>query len=438
MNERLLQFIWQFQYFDTRSLTTCEEEAVLIIDPGKWNRDQGPDFTAARINIGATTWSGNVELHVLASDWYRHQHQHDPRYSSIILHVVWRYDLQHRDALPGVPTLELQGRVAGVLLNRYEHLMQSTRFVPCEKSIHQVKPLLWINWKERLAIERLHRKSATILTLLQQSKHHWEEIFWWLIARNFGMLVNADAFEMIARSLPLTLLVRHKQQIHQLEALLFGQAGLLQGRFTESYPLLLQKEYKFYRKKYGLRQVAVPLKMLRMRPSSFPTVRLAQLAMLLHTTDQLLPAVLQKDSLRELRTLLNVTANDYWHYHYRFEQACELKIKHVGEDMVNNVLINTVIPVLFAYGSYHNEQGRIQKALRWLEETEPENNRIVRGGKAAGIAAKTAFDTQALIELKTNYCDYKRCLDCNVGNAVLNKDAGDGNDERRGTSAPPL
>ena len=419
MNERLLQFIWQFQYFDTRSLTTCEEEAVQISDPGKWNRDQGPDFTAARISIGATSWSGNVEIHVLASDWYRHQHQYDPRYGNVILHVVWKHDLQRADALRDIPTLELQGRVAGVLLDRYEHLMQSPRFVPCEKSIQQVKPLLWINWKERLAIERLHRKADTILALLQQSKHHWEETFWWLIARNFGMLVNADAFEMIARSLPLTTLVRHKQQIHQLEALLFGQAGLLQGRFTESYPLLLQKEYRFYRKKYGLRQVAVPVKMLRMRPSSFPTVRLAQLAMLLHTVDHLLLAVLEKEALQELRDLLNVTANDYWHYHYRFDQAGALKIKHAGEDMVNNVLINTVIPVLYAYGSYHNEQTRIQKALRWLEETDPENNRIIRGWKAAGIPAKTAFDTQALIELKTNYCDYKRCLDCNVGNALL-------------------
>ena len=419
MNERLLQFIWQFQYFDTRSLVTREGEHLQIIHPGKWNRDQGPDFTAAKIVIGSTTWSGNVELHVLASDWYRHQHQHDQQYGNVILHVVWKYDLQPHNALHRMAGLELQPRVATILLERYERLLHNTHFVPCEKSIHQVKPLVWINWKERLLAERLSRKSAAILQCLQQSKHHWEETFWWMIARNFGMPVNADAFETMARSLPLKILVRHKHQIHQLEALLFGQAGLLHGRFTESYPLLLQKEYKYYLKKYGLRPVTGSVKMLRMRPSSFPTVRLAQLAMLIHTSDHLLAAVLQKDSLNELTALLHVTANDYWHYHYRFEQASDKSIKQVGNDMISNLLVNTVVPVLFAYGSYHNDQASIQKALRWLEEIKPEKNKLIRGWDQIGIASKTAYDSQALIELKTNYCDYKRCLDCSVGCAVL-------------------
>ena len=424
MNERLLQFIWQFQYFNTRSLSTQEGEPLLIIHPGKWNRDQGPDFTAAKINVGNTTWSGNVELHVLASDWYRHRHQHDQQYNNVILHVVWKYDLQQHNVLPHIPTFEIQPRVANILLDRYESLMHSTCFVPCEKSIYLAKLLLWMNWKERLLAERLHRKSVLILEYLQQSKYHWEETFWWMIARNFGMPVNADAFETMARSLPLKILVRHKQQIHQLEALLFGQAGLLHARFTESYPLLLQKEYLYYRKKYGLQRVTGSVKMLRMRPSSFPTVRLAQLAMLIHTSDHLLQAVLEKESLKELVALLNVTANDYWHYHYRFEQPCAINIKRVGDDMVNNMLINTVVPFLFAYGRYHNDQSHIQKALRWLEEIKPEKNRITQGWKERGIESKTAFDTQALIELKANYCDYKRCLDCAVGNVVLNRDSG--------------
>lgn len=422
MHERLLQFIWQFQYFDSRSLDTLEDEPLLILDPGKRNRDQGPDFTAAKISVGNTIWSGNVEIHVLASDWYRHRHQHDPRYSNVVLHVVWKYDLQAHNVLTGVPTLELQPRVAGILLDRYELLMHSTLFVPCEKSLLTIKPLLWVNWKERLLAERLCRKRDTIMLYLQQSNYHWEEIFWWLIARNFGMLVNADAFELIARSLPLKILVRHKQQIHQLETLLFGQAGLLNSRFTESYPLLLQREYKFYGKKYGLRQVTGSVKMLRMRPSSFPTVRLAQLAMLIHTSDHLLSAVLEKESLKEMTALLNVSANDYWHYHYRFGEAGDLKVKQVGSDMVNNILINTIVPFLFAYGNYHQKQTHVAKALRWLDELSPENNRITRGWATSGIRSKSAFDSQALLELKTNYCDYKRCLDCHVGNALLRID----------------
>ncbi|MBE7172709.1 MAG: DUF2851 family protein [Williamsia sp.] len=419
MNEELLQFIWQFQYFDLRSLATLEEDALQIIHPGKRNHDQGPDFISAKISVGGIAWSGNVEIHVLASDWYRHGHQHDERYNNVILHVVWKYDLTAHNLLAGIPSLELQSRVSMLLLNRYETLLHSTLFVPCVKSMGKINPLLLLNWKERLLAERLQRKSAAIMLLLEQSKYHWEETFWWLIARSFGMLVNADAFELIARSISLTILVRHKQQIHQLEALLFGQAGLLHGRFMEKYPLLLQKEYRFYRKKYGLKQVAVAVKMLRMRPSSFPTVRLAQLAMLIHTSDHLLSAVLEKDSLKDVANLLDISANDYWHYHYRFEEATNLQVKHIGSEMISNILINTLVPILFTYGSYHREQAYIDKALRWLDELLPEKNKITRGWAANGIHCKTAFDSQALLELKTNYCDYKRCLECHVGNALL-------------------
>ena len=421
MTERLLQFIWQLQYFNPKELQTLEGERLYIADPGKLNKDQGPDFSTAKIQVGNTIWSGNIEIHILASDWYKHHHQQDRHYSNVILHVVWEYDLEEKSVLHGIPTLELQPRVASILLDRYEQMMNNTCFVPCEKSLGYVKDLIWSNWKDRLLVERLQRKSAYVLELLQQTNYHWEETFWWMIARSFGMLVNADAFESIARSIPVNLLVRHKNQIHQLEALLFGQAGLLSRRLTESYPLLLQKEYRFLKKKYRLKQVTVSLKFLRMRPSSFPSVRLAQLAMLIHTSNHLLSAIIEKNTLDEVKALLNVTANDYWHYHYRFDEESERKVKSLGDDMINNILINTIIPVLFAYGTYRKENVHIAKVMHWMEELSAEKNRVTNGWAQCGITSKNALDSQALLELKMNYCDYKRCLDCNVGNALLKR-----------------
>ena len=257
LNERLLQFIWQFQYFNKNELATTNAEPVQVINPGQNNSNQGPDFGNAKIIIGATTWAGSVELHINTSDWQRHKHQDDKNYNNVILHVVWEDDgsrntvpaNNERNSVPlSVPILELKSRVAKILLQRYEELMNSTSFIPCEKSIALVPDITWKSWKERLLAERLIRKAAIVETYLQQNNHHWEETFWWLLARNFGMKVNGDAFEAVARSLPLTILAKHKNQIHQLEALLLGQAGLLNQNFEEDYPILLQKKNtRFYK-----------------------------------------------------------------------------------------------------------------------------------------------------------------------------------------------
>ncbi len=419
MTEKLLQFIWHLQYFNRSELQTEQGEPLQIIHSGTWNSNQGPDFLSAKIRIGETTWAGNIELHMLTSDWFRHCHQTDSNFQNIILHVVWKNDEPTATSHYYLPVFELQSRVSVLLLQRYEDWMNSVRFVPCEKSLPVVNELTWLKWKERLLVERLQRKSTYILQLYQQNIQHWEETFWWMIARNFGIRVNADAFEAIAHSIPINILTKHKGQIHQLEALLFGQAGLLNARFKEDYPRMLQKEYRFLQKKYRLQKVFVPLKFLRMRPSAFPSVRLAQLTMLIHNATHLFSKIKEIRLLKEVRDLLDITANDYWHYHYRFGELSDYKIKSLGEDMVNNILINTIVPVLYAYGAYHNEDTYKNKALCWLEEIAPENNRITKGWKETGISNHKAYDSQALIELKTQYCDHKRCLECGVGNALL-------------------
>jgi hypothetical protein len=417
MTERLLQFIWRLQYFDKRELTTLAGEPLRILAPGEYNSNQGPDFQQARIRIRQTTWAGNVELHLKTSDWNKHRHQHDQHYENVILHVVW----QHDAFCNNTPVLELESRISKLLLRRYDELMNSSSFIPCEKMIHTIPELTWKSWKDRLLAERLLRKADRVKQLLQENHTNWEETFWWLLARGFGTPVNAEAFEAMARSVPLSLLAKHKNQLVTLEALLLGQAGLLEDEYTDEYPRLLQREYQFYRKKYRLRPSAVPVFFLRMRPPNFPTVRLAQLAALVKGSSHLFTRVKEAGSVEQVRDWLSVTANDYWHTHYSFETSVPFKPKKPGAAFVDTLIINTISPVLFAYGDYHREQACKNKALLWLEQTAPEQNYLTRGFKQLGVENLNAFDSQALIELKNEYCNKKRCLDCGVGSDLLKR-----------------
>ena len=415
MTERLLQFIWQFQYFNKGELQTTAGEEIQIISQGTYNTNQGPDFTDAKIKIGKTIWAGNIELHLLSSDWQRHNHHFDKNYENVILHVVWEDDFPNYN----IPVLNLKNRIAKALLQRYEGLMNAQGFIPCEKMIETVKPIVLESWKERLLAERLTRKSASIEAYLNQNNYHWEETFWWLLAKNFGIKINAETFETMAQTIPVSVLAKHKNQIHQLEALLMGQANLLNEKFTDDYPVMLQKEYRFYKGKYKLRQNGFTSFFLRMRPGNFPTVRLAQLAMLVHQSEHLFSKIKDTRSVKDVKQWLDVTANDYWHYHYRFDEPSSFKKKNLGEAMIDNVLINTVCTLLFAYGHFNKEQKFKDRALQWMEEITAEANSITKGFQQAGLQNKNARDSQALIELKNEYCSKKRCLDCAVGNALL-------------------
>jgi hypothetical protein len=415
MTERLLQFIWQFQYFNKGELKTISGEELQIIFPGNYNTNQGPDFTDAKIKIGKTTWAGSIELHLKASDWNKHNHQHDKNYNNVVLHVVWENDFPNYN----IPVLNLENRIARSLLQRYEELMNAQGFIACQGLVSSTKPIILQSWKERLLAERLIRKSVTVETFLNQNNQHWEETFWWLLARNFGIKINSDAFESMARSIPVNILAKHKNQIHQLEALLMGQANLLNAKFAEDYPVMLQKEYVFYKKKYNLTPIGLAPYFLRMRPGNFPTIRLAQLAMLIHNAEHLFSKIKEASRLTDVKKWLDVTANDYWHYHYRFDEASGFRKKNLGAAMIDNILINTVCTVLFAYGHFHKEQKYKDKALCWLEEITAESNSITKGFQQFGLESKNAHDSQALIELRNEYCSKKRCLDCAIGNALL-------------------
>jgi hypothetical protein len=416
MTERLLQYIWQFQYFNRSNLVTEEGEQLQIMHPGFINSNQGPDFTDAKIKINETTWAGSIELHIRTSDWKSHKHSSDKNYKNVILHVVWLHDTSLE--IP-CSTLVLQDKVPKLLLSKYDELMHANLFIPCEKHIQQINNLTWQSWKERLLIERLEKKNKLIFEHLQKNNSHWEETFWWMLAKNFGIKLNSVAFERIAQSVSINILAKHKDQIHQLEALLFGQAGLLDEVFKEDYPILLQKEYLFLKKKYNLQKIEGSLVFLRMRPANFPSIRLAQLAMLIHSSLHLFSKIKESRDVKSIRQLLQVTANDYWHYHYVFDETSAFKKKKLGEQMINTILINTVVPILFTYGHYHHENIYKDKALQWLEDIKAEKNSITNGFTMLQVENKTAFDSQALLELKNEYCNKKRCLDCSIGNKLI-------------------
>jgi len=417
MTEKLLHFIWRLQYINKKELVLDSGESLQIIFPGNHNHHQGADFLQAKIKIDNTILAGNIELHVLASDWEKHDHENDKNYQNIILHVVWEND-QPRSIIK-MPTLTLNKRVPKLLLNRYEELMNNAEFVPCEKMIDQVSDIIWSSWKQRLLIERLQRKSKIVSDYFPENNHHWDETFWWMLAKNFGIKVNEEVFEAMAKTISINVLAKHKNQIHQLEAILLGQCGLLEGNFKDDYPIMLQKEYQFLKHKYQLKPVNMPVHLLRMRPGNFPTIRLAQLAMLISQSTHLFSRLKEIESVHEAKKLLAITANDYWNYHYVPDEESSFKKKSLGKQMAENIIINTIAPMFFAYGHFHKENYYKEKALKWLEELSSEKNNIINQWNNAGAKSENAFDSQSLIELKTQYCDKKRCLECAVGNALM-------------------
>ncbi|HXB09083.1 MAG TPA: DUF2851 family protein [Puia sp.] len=385
MREEVLHFIWRYRHFHQQGLVTEDGRPLQIEFPGEPNTDQGPDLRKARIRIGDVRFEGPVELHVRASDWLRHGHAGDPRYQQVILHVVWDND---RDRAAGdIPVLVLATRVSKILLSRYEHWMRQPVFVPCERQLPNVDAGIRGEWIRALVLRRLQRRAALVRERLEQSRQDWEETTWWMLARSMGLPVNAAVFEAVARSLPLRLLRRHRCYPSTVETLLLGQAGLLAGEGAV-------REYLFWQGKYGLNPVREPVSFLRMRPGHFPAVRLSQLAGLLTSGGGWFSLIRDADAAEPVMKALG-------------------GIKGLGRDMQRGILINAFVPLLFTYG-----QG--EKALHWLGQLPAERNGLLRGWAGLGVQAGNAADSQGLLELRKEYCDARRCLDCAIGRACLN------------------
>jgi len=420
MNEEFLQFIWEHGLFNRNNLLTIDGKPAEVIHVGQPNTDSGPDFFNARIRIGETTWAGNVEIHQKSSHWYRHHHNVDAAYDNVILHVVETFDLPVKVKNHELPTLVIS--YPSELLKNYEQLLKSERWIACEDKLSEVDPFILRFWFSSLMIERLQSKTGDILVLLEQNKNNWNDTFYQLLARNFGMKTNALPFELLARSLPLQILSKHKNDLFQTEALLFGQSGLLnESLFGDDYFLSLRKEYSFLYKKYGLSGIESHLwKFMRLRPINFPTIRIAQLAALINHSSALFSRVLEIENLGELRKLFDVSASEYWDTHYNFNKISkDNHRKTLGESAFNNLVINTVVPILFVYGDQHMDQAMKDRALALLENLAPESNQIIRKWNSLGIECRSAFETQALLQLKNSYCTDKKCLNCQLGAKII-------------------
>lgn len=420
MNEDFLSFIWKFRLY-SRNLVTTSGEVVTVIKPGEQHRNAGPDFFNARIRIGETLWAGNVEIHVKASDWYRHMHQSDKAYNSVILHVVYEADAEIIIGdMTTVPTVCLSSQLDPGILKKYRDMKASKLTIPCSKTVAQVAEPLMNLWLERMIIERLEQKSVVIEQVLQVNRGHWEDAFYQLMARNFGFNVNAGPFEMLARCLPRHLLLKHADHPLQTEALLFGQAGFLEEEFADEYPRKLRQEYQFLARKYGLLPLDKHLwKLLRMRPANFPSLRISQFGALLTSGKISFSQIREMDTAEEIIRLFQVTTTPYWFTHFVFDKPARFASRHLGSDSIRNIIINTIAPFLFYYGKSIGDEIYESRAYTLLKEMPNENNHILTEWLRAGVPIENAWQGQALLGLYKSYCSQKKCLNCSLGTALL-------------------
>ncbi|EHQ25185.1 DUF2851 family protein [Mucilaginibacter paludis] len=421
--EDFLQYVWKFRLFDLKALITTDGETIEILSPGLQNTHAGPDFHDAKVRIGNTLWVGNAEVHISSSEWKKHGHQTDNAYHNVILHVVYKHDeeVYHPNGSP-IPTLELHNRIPPELYQRYHHLIfGEQQIIPCEKAIGSIDGLILQNWLTRVLVERLQNRSIALNQALAANRGDWEETFYQVLAANFGFKVNALPFELLAKSLPQNILAKHKNNPMQIEALIFGQAGFLTDDLQDDYPNTLKTEYRFLQKKYKLQPIEKHLwKFLRLRPLNFPTIRLAQFAALVSRSNHLFSKVLDTREPEALYKLFSeVTVNPYWDNHYQFDKPSVPVAKTLGKSSVNILLLNTLCLILFAYGNHHQQERYINRSLKLLELIPVEKNRIIDNFALLGVKVKTAYESQALLELKNSYCDHKKCLQCGVGIKIL-------------------
>lgn len=420
MNEELLQFIWRFGHFDNKELRTTDGDVLQILHPGIHNSNQGPDFLNARIRIGKTLWAGHVELHVRASGWQDHKHSSDPHYDNVVLHVVWEEDKKLN--LP-FPTIELKGRISLFLLKKYQGIINNDRDIPCSSEIRQVDPIIISHWKQRMAAERLELKAEQIMTRTGKGGIHWEDLFRRMLTRNFGLLQNADAFEMIADSISFEVWQKLRGDRKQLEAVLFGQAGLLDMDMPDEYHAALKNEYLFLKNKFRLQRIKCELQFFRMRPPGFPTIRLSQLAGFFTGNENLFGKFREMQTIREAREKLDVQAGEYWTSHFTFGEKSNPSVKNIGSQMINSILLNAVTPLLFSYANYHRDTTLKERMLLWMDELPPERNAITRLFEDLGVSNENASDSQGLIQMMKHYCTERRCLHCAIGNRIINPTA---------------
>ncbi|NME67635.1 DUF2851 family protein [Flammeovirga aprica] len=424
MKEDFLYFIWKFRYFKSIALQTDQKETLEIISSGLQNHDAGPDFLNAHIRINGMDWHGNVEIHVKASDWKRHQHSQNRAYDNVILHVVWENDFDvFRNDKSLIPTLSIERFINQEVFDRYQTFLSDEQLIVCGSQLENVSRLHKIAMLDRVFMERIERKAGKILQQLQNSNRDWEECTYRTLAEYFGFKVNNDAFQRLSAIVPVRLLKLHAYQPTQVEAFLFGTAGFLSEKSESPYMTKLYKEYRFLSHKYSIKEKEMTLqqwKFLRLRPANFPTIRIAQLASIIINIPHLCSAFLHISSLESFIRFMQHPTSEYWHSHYHFNKKSKKPISpFIGKSALQSLLVNVVIPLQFAYGSDRNENRYKEKAIQLLESIPAENNKYTKVWKEYPIKNNSSLDSQGLIELYTQYCQKNKCLECSIGVQIL-------------------
>lgn len=423
MKEDFLIYLWA-QRLLSPTLKTQQNKEVTIIKPGQRNYDSGPDFFNAFIKIGSETWAGNIEIHVNSSDWNKHKHSSDNAYDNIVLHVVYEDDKSiKRNNGQLIPCLQLKNNFDHKIMENYVDFMSARTWIACENMISHIDHFDLHNWYDKLTIERLENRSLETMTKLETNKYDFQETFYHKLSRSFGFNTNSTAFELLAINTPLNILSKHSNNILQIEALLFGQAGFLNQEYADEYPNKLKKEFLFLSHKYNLKPIDRKLwKFMRMRPSNFPTIRIAQFASFIQKSQGILTPILKTQKLVTVINLFETYASDYWNDHYRFDKMGVKKSKkRIGHSSIELLLINTIIPFMFTYGQINNLPHLKDQSVEWLEKLKAEKNLIIRNFSKNNIIPTSAFQSQAMIQLYKEYCVNRRCLECRIGHKLMNK-----------------
>ncbi|WP_289665420.1 DUF2851 family protein [Flavobacterium panacagri] len=420
MKEDFLYYLWKFKKFDTLNLKSAQGELITILKSGDYLELSGPDFFNAQIEIGNQKWAGNVEIHLKSSDWYLHNHEKDPAYQNVILHVVWENDTAiFREDNTEIPVLVLKDFVDKEILANYKALVSPKTWISCEKQIKGIDSFVFKSWQERLFFERLERKSKFIYELLEETNQDWEAVLFFLLAKNFGLNTNGVSFLQIAKSIPFSIIRKESFENENLEALFFGTAGLLNGEKEDVYFKDLKFRYFYLLNKYQLERTFVePVQFFKLCPDNFPTIRLSQMAGLYHKYQNLFSKINDLKSIASVYNLFNVSTSSYWQNHYQFDKESPKKSKLLSKAFLDLIVINTIIPIQFAYSAVLGES-IVEDLIDFMNEVASEKNAVIDKFISFGIKPKNAFESQTLLELKNEYCNHKACLKCAVGVELL-------------------
>ncbi|WP_337968842.1 DUF2851 family protein [uncultured Flavobacterium sp.] len=420
MKEDFLHYLWKFKKFETLNLRTTQNESVTIIKTGDYLELSGPDFFNAQIVIGDQKWAGNIEIHIKSSDWYVHHHEKDIAYENVVLHVVWEHDAEiFRENNIEIPVLVLKDYVSSDIISSYKSLLAPKSWIFCEREISEIDDFVFKNWKERLFFERLERKSKFIYDLLEETNQDWEAVLFCLLAKNFGLNTNGNSFLQIAKAIPFSVIRKESFEVENLEALLLGTAGLLDKDGEDVYFTDLKFRYFYLLHKYQFEKCHIDfVQFFKHRPDNFPTIRLSQLANLYTKHQNLFSKLINLKTVKDVYDLLGVSASLYWQNHYQFDKESPKKAKYLSKAFLDLVIINTIIPLQFAYFTTMGETIS-EDLIEFMNEVAPENNAIISKFNSFGIVSKNAFETQTLLELKNEYCNKKACLKCALGMELL-------------------